>query len=509
MLVWVLVLLLGTDRAWGATYAAVIDPTDKTFTGAAVGYGAQPAQTFTITNTGSARLTGLRATLGGSDFQISSRLSSAAISVGGKATISVRPGTGLRAGTCTDILTITGNGGFSLTAPLSFTVTTTPTYRAVIDPTRKTFPDAAMGYGNTWSTQVFTITNTGSGRLTGVQAAIGGADFEISSRLSPSTIESGGKATVSVRPKTSLGVGTYNGTLTIAGNDDLSLTVPLSFTVNTGLSHRAVIDPTDSTFAGAVVGYDTRPARTFTITNTGSAPLTSVRATLGSSGFEISSPLSSTAIGFGGTATIGIRPRGGLGANTWTDTLTITGSNGLSLTASLSFLVTATPTYRAAIDPTGRTFDEAAEGYGEQPAQTFTITNVGSERLSNVQATLGGSSFEIASPLGSAALDPGGRAAVGVRPKTGLGANTWTDTLAVTGSNGLSLTAPLSFTVSDPVSAPDTPSVPAPDLPSVPAPQPPAAGDGEESTGGGCSVGFSPFALSALIGMIAVWRKRI
>ena len=213
------------------TYTATINPTSKTFPVATAGYGAQTTQEFTITNTGTGQITGLSAILGGSSFEISTVLSETSINAGETAAISVRPKTGLAAGTHTDTLTITDNNGVSLTANLSFEVTAAPTYTATVNPTSKTFPAATAGY-SAQTAQQFTITNTGTGQITGLSAILGGSSFEISTVLSETSINAGETAAISVRPKTGLAAGTHTDTLTITGSNGVSLSVNLSFTVN-------------------------------------------------------------------------------------------------------------------------------------------------------------------------------------------------------------------------------------------------------------------------------------
>ena len=106
-----------------------------------------------------------------------------------------------------------------------------PTYTATINPTSKTFPVATAGYG-AQTTQEFTITNTGTGQITGLSAILGGSSFEISTVLSETSINAGETAAISVRPKTGLAAGTHTDTLTITGSNGVSLSVNLSFTVN-------------------------------------------------------------------------------------------------------------------------------------------------------------------------------------------------------------------------------------------------------------------------------------
>jgi len=215
------------------------------------------------------------------------------------------------------------------------------------------------------------------------------------------------------------------------------------------LTYTATISPTSKTFAGAIVGYVAQAAQAFTITNTGTGTITGLSAALSSTAnFEISAALSPASIAPGGTATVSVRPKTGLAANTYTATLTVTGSNGVSLPASLSFTVSATATYTATISPTSKTFTGATVGYGTQAAQEFTITNTGSGTITGLSAALSSTAnFEISAALSTTSIAPGGTATVSVRPKTGLAANTYTATLTITGSNGVSLPATLSFTV--------------------------------------------------------------
>ncbi|GHV50496.1 hypothetical protein FACS1894181_11120 [Bacteroidia bacterium] len=142
---------------------------------------------------------------------------------------------GLTNGTAyTFTVAATNSVGKSLPSAASNSVTpfVPLTYTATISP--ETFPAATVGYG-AQAEQVFTITNTGTGDLTTVQASLSTSDFEISTALSSATINAGGTgntATVSVRPTAGLAVGTHTGTLAITGDNSLSITADLSFTVN-------------------------------------------------------------------------------------------------------------------------------------------------------------------------------------------------------------------------------------------------------------------------------------
>jgi putative cell wall-binding protein len=137
-----------------------------------------------------------------------------------------------------------GNAGSGSVSSNNYGINTTaPTYTASADPAGKTFTAATVGYGQQGA-QEFTIENTGTGTITNLSAALGGTDFEISAALSADTLNAGGTATVSVRPKTGLAVNTYTDTLTITGDNGISLTVNLSFTVNVASTDKTLVSIT-------------------------------------------------------------------------------------------------------------------------------------------------------------------------------------------------------------------------------------------------------------------------
>ena len=338
-------LTVATSAA--TTYSATISPTSKTFTGATTGYGTQAAQQFTLTNTGTGTINTVAAILNagtGSPFEISTALSATTVAAGKTLTVSVRPKTGLAAKAYTDQLKITGSNGISLTVSLNFTVSAAATYIASVDLASKTFTAANTGYG-TQPAQVFTIKNDGTGTINTLAAALKtGTAFEISAALSGTTVAATKTQTVSVRPKTGLGAGTYTDQLNITGSNGISLSVSLNFTVTTASIpvYSATITPDTKTFTGATVGYGAQTAQVFTIANTGTGNITSLAAALKTgTNFEISAALSGTSAASGGSQTVSVRPKTGLAAGTYTDQLNITGSNGISLSATLNFTVAA------------------------------------------------------------------------------------------------------------------------------------------------------------------------
>ncbi len=108
---------------------------------------------------------------------------------------------------------------------------TSLTYSATVNPTSYTFAAAEVNYTQP-AEQQFTITNTGTGTITGLSASLNNPDFTITNMVIVSQIAPNGTATIGVQPKTGLKAGPHTGTLTITGVEGTSLTVDLSFTVN-------------------------------------------------------------------------------------------------------------------------------------------------------------------------------------------------------------------------------------------------------------------------------------
>jgi hypothetical protein len=125
-----------------------------------------------------------------------------------------------------------------------------PAPTASVAPASHTYPAAEFGYA-AQAAQAFTVTNTGTADLTIAAALTGGTAFEITAPLGPTTIAANETAAVSVRPKSGLSASTspYADTLVITDGEALSLSVQLSFTVN-------------SRPGGGGIWYDPAPSNT-------------------------------------------------------------------------------------------------------------------------------------------------------------------------------------------------------------------------------------------------------
>jgi len=350
-------------------------------------------------------------------------------------------------------------------ARLTLNVGAALTHEAELSPTSRTFPSADEGYNNAVMAQEFEIANIGSGGLTGLSASIsaGGDYFEISQALSSASISPDGYATLSVRPRSGLLAedSPFAGTLSITGNNGISLTAALSFSVTEPPPAQTFVielAPASHTFTSAQQGYNNaNMEQRFVIHNRGTGTITGLSHTL-TGEFEISHSLPIQSIPPGGTTVIGVRPVSGLMAvnSPFAGTLTITGNNGASDYVGLSFAVTpsAVVTHVATITPSGTwNFPSRPQGFNNaNMGREFIIRNTGTGTITDLTASLGNTNFQISQALSRTTLAPGETANLRVRPVSGLAhANSpFSSVLTVTGSNGISLRVDLRFTVTAP-----------------------------------------------------------
>ena len=127
------------------TYKISADTTAIDFGSAYTGYAQPAAQTVTITNDGNQPLT-LTQPASTNRFEVGT-LSKTALAAGETATFTVQPKAGLSAGTYSDTIAVTGNGGATLSITASFTVKSQPSYNppTVSEKTIDAIADAQPG----------------------------------------------------------------------------------------------------------------------------------------------------------------------------------------------------------------------------------------------------------------------------------------------------------------------------------------------------------------------------
>jgi Tol biopolymer transport system component len=394
----------GTVAPPPAAPAVGIGPASKAFGDVVVG-GTSAARTFTITNTGSAPLHLGALTLGGTSPDQFAKgtdgCSNATVAAGSSCTVDVsfKPtSTGARTGelrvpsdaaSSPDTAGLTGNG------------TPAPAPAVGIAPVSKAFGDVVVG--GTSAARTFTITNTGSAALHVGALTLGGANADqfatSADGCSNTTVAAGTSCTVDVSfAPTSAGAKT--GTLRVPSDavsspDTAGLTG--SGTATPPPTAPAVgIAPASKAFGDIQVGQ-TSAARTFIITNTGSAALHLGTLTLGGANAgqfsKANDTCSDTTVAISTSCTVDV---------SFAPTSTGSRSGELRVpsdatsspdTAGLTGTGTPAPVPAVSIAPVSKAFGDVQVGQSSA-ARTFTVSSAGSAVLHLGTLTLGGANVD-------------------------------------------------------------------------------------------------------------------
>jgi YVTN family beta-propeller protein len=266
--------LLISDNATGSPQAVYLSGTGTstailTATPTSLSFGNQAtnetsaAKTVTLTNTGTASVT-ISSITASADFAVSSTTCGATLAAGAKCTVGVTF-TPPALGAVTGALTFNDNAANNPQAvPLSGTGVTP----ATLTPTTATY--ASQAEGTTSAAKTFTLTNNQTVALTGIAISTTG-DFAVSATTCTTSLAVKGKCTISVT-FTPDATGTLTGQLSVS--DSATNSPQTANLTGTGVVP-ATLTPTSATYAAQKVGT-TSAAKTFTLTNNQSVPLTGI-----------------------------------------------------------------------------------------------------------------------------------------------------------------------------------------------------------------------------------------
>ena len=242
------------------------------------GYSEDEAvRTVTLANTGSVAITGLAASLSGTDaasFTLDTSSLPQNLEVGGEATFTVKVNTGLgvTSSARTATLNVWAENLSAISCAVSLKVTEKPTYGFDITPAVTPVFYPAQGEQNP-ETKQFTLTNTGSTSVTL-------KSFEthyctISGINEEQQLESGKTLTFSVAPETNLNPGTYEGYVRIEGTATGGNTAAgtLAVKVQVAAANRNVTFSTSGLNFGYWQEGQTPPERGVEIRNNGNISL--------------------------------------------------------------------------------------------------------------------------------------------------------------------------------------------------------------------------------------------
>ena len=199
-------------------------------------------------------------------------------------------------------------------------------------------------------------------------------------------------ATVENGKVTAKAAGTATITVT---TEDGKKTATCTVTV-TDKTYAISADTTAIDFGSVYTGYTQPAAKTVTVKNTGNQPVT-LNQPASTSSFEVGT-LSKTELAAGDTATFTVQPKAGLAAGTYSENITVSGSENVTVTIPASFTVKSRPSYNP---PTvsEETTDAIADA---QPGETVTVDlSSGSTKLDKeVFETLAGRDVTLVIDLG-------------------------------------------------------------------------------------------------------------
>ena len=236
--------------------------------------------------------------------------------------------------------------------------------------------------------------------ITGVpDAAIVGRPLILSGTVAPAnatnrtivwTVQNAGGtgATIegNVLSSTTVGTVIIRATITNGTTTSSNYTKDFNITVNPVPAYDITLSATGLTdgsysFDNAPFAYTTAPSLTVTVTNTGNQPTGNLNVALSGANagnFTLTGTPLSSIINTNDTTTFTVAPNIGLGVETYSATITVSGGNNISASFNVSFTVSVAPITEAAIDITAPVFmaEPATTASITTDSPNFTITSM-------------------------------------------------------------------------------------------------------------------------------------
>jgi hypothetical protein len=359
----------GSTTAAGQLQA---NPTSLSF--GTVSAGSNSTKTVVFTNTGTAPIQISTIAVGGTDFSANGISTPLILNPAGTATLNVAF-TPTAGGSASGTVTVTTD---QLHSPMTISLTGSGAVPGLsITPASVAFGSVVDGQTKS---QTFTLTNTGSAALTIPQLSVSGTGYSLSGLATPATIAVGASTTISATfaPATA---GSLPGTITILSNAPTS---PSTVTLTgTGVATQPGVSISPASFAfGSVVDGQTK-SQTFTLTNTGNAPLSISQLGVTGAGYSLSGLATPATIAVGAStsfsATFAPTTAGSLPG-----TITITSNAPTSpSTASLSGNGVA-GTLILSANPTSLAFGNVNAGVSSSKSVTLTNSGTGNVTISQI-----------------------------------------------------------------------------------------------------------------------------
>ena len=317
----------------------------------------------------------------------SAAVSGAQIAKGESVMFMVHPKAGLVKGNYSDTLIFSSEEDSEVAAQVTAEVSVKEAQQEQItevqtDPATINYDSLKEGYDTPESTTV-TLTNTGNTTVSLIQPTA--ENFNIGD-LTASVLDPGDTASFTVTPVTGLTVGSYVDSIQIMRNNDngeqeVLTTVNAAITVSEGEKvYKLSVNPTALDFGNTKAGYNEAPkAQKVTVTNEGNTNVTLYAPS--ASNFKIGK-LSAAELAPGECCTFKIRPKDGLEAGSYTETITIDNEQNISAKVNVSFTVKAVRKAKIADPADNKITGISSDGYTTQSKITFTAVGAGMDNES-------------------------------------------------------------------------------------------------------------------------------
>ena len=317
----------------------------------------------------------------------SAAVSGAQIAKGESVMFMVHPKAGLVKGNYSDTLIFSSEEDSEVAAQVTAEVSVKEAQQEQItevqtDPATINYDSLKEGYDTPESTTV-TLTNTGNTTVSLIQPTA--ENFNIGD-LTASVLDPGDTASFTVTPVTGLTVGSYVDSIQIMRNNDNGEQEVLT-TVNAAITvsevekvYKLSVNPTALDFGNTKAGYNEAPkAQKVTVTNEGNTNVTLYAPS--ASNFKIGK-LSAAELAPGECCTFKIRPKDGLEAGSYTETITIDNEQNISAKVNVSFTVKAVRKAKIADPADNKITGISSDGYTTQSKITFTAVGAGMDNES-------------------------------------------------------------------------------------------------------------------------------
>ena len=239
----------------------------------------------------------------------------------------------------------------------------------------------------------------------------------------------------------------------VDGSKNDSITVTVS-------DYAISLDPSPAAFSPANAGYGDQSGTNFitiTVTNTGNQATGALNVNLegrGAANFDLSTSAAISSIAGGGTGSIVIYPKQGLGVGAHSVTVKVSSAEGRGFDANciLTFEVKSVGGYGINLTLSPAAFSPASVGYAGQSGSnriTLVVTNTGNQATGALNVSLGGTNagdFTLSGTSISSIAVSGNDSSLFVYPNHGLAVGTYTATVTVSNGN-LNFQQNLSFEV--------------------------------------------------------------